>query len=135
MEGRRILVIDDQPSIRGVLQVALEESGADVWAAGDGQSALVILEAALPDLVLLDLVMPGIDGWEVVKRLKANPRTSHLPIILETSAQDYASYAAARKEGIAAFLGKPFRLNEVIETCRRVVEICEAAKLRFKVKV
>ena len=66
--------------------------------------------------------MPGIDGWEVVKRLKANPRTSHLPIILETSAQDYASYAAARKEGIAAFLGKPFRLNEVIETCRRVLD-------------
>jgi len=105
-----------------VLQVALEEAGADVWTAGDGPSALVILESALPDLVLLDLVMPGMDGWEVVRELKANHRTSHLPVILETSAQDYPSYAAARKEGIAAFLGKPFRLNEVIETCRRVVD-------------
>ncbi len=122
LQGRRILVIDDQPSIRGVLQVALEESGADVWTAGDGQSALVILESALPDLVLLDLVMPGMDGWEVLRRLKANHRTSHLPIVLETSAQDLPSYASARKEGIAAFLGKPFRINEVIETCRRVLD-------------
>jgi CheY-like chemotaxis protein len=122
LQGRRILIIDDQPSIRGVLQVALEEVGADVWTAGDGPSALVILESALPDLVLLDLVMPGMDGWEVVRRLKANHRTSHLPVILETSSQDYSSYAAARKEGIAAFLSKPFRLHEVIETCRRVVD-------------
>jgi CheY-like chemotaxis protein len=122
LQGRRILVIDDQPSIRGVLQVALEEAGADVWTAGDGSSALVILESALPDLILLDLVMPGMDGWEVVRQLKANYRTSRLPVILETSAQDYPSYAAARKEGIAAFLGKPFRLNEVIETCRRVLD-------------
>jgi CheY-like chemotaxis protein len=122
LQGRRILIIDDQPSIRGVLQVALEEAGGDVWTAGDGPSALVILESALPDIVLLDLVMPGMDGWEVLRRLKANHRTSHLPVILETSAQDYPSYATARKEGVAAFLGKPFRLNEVIETCRRVLD-------------
>lgn len=122
LQNRRILIIDDQPSIRGVLQVALEEAGADVWTAGDGPSALVILDSALPDLILLDLVMPGMDGWEVVRRLRTNHRTSHLPVILETSAQDYTSYAAARKEGIAAFLSKPFRLNEVIETCRRVLD-------------
>jgi CheY-like chemotaxis protein len=122
LQGRRILIVDDQPSIRGVLQVALEEAGADVWTAGDGASALVILESALPDLILLDLAMPVMDGWEVLRRLKANHRTAQLPVILETSAQDYASYATARKEGIAAFLSKPFRLHEVIETCRRVLD-------------
>jgi CheY-like chemotaxis protein len=120
--SRRILIVDDQPSMRGVLQVALEEAGADVWAAGDGPSALVILESALPDLILLDLVMPRMDGWEVLKRLKASPRTAKLPVVLETSVQDYASFASARREGVAAFLSKPFRLGELVETCRRILD-------------
>lgn len=114
--------MDDQPSIRGVLQVALEEVGADVWTAGDGASALVILESALPDLILLDLVMPQMDGWAVLKSLKASPRTAQIPVVLETSIQDYTSFAAARREGVAAFLSKPFMLNEVVETCRRILD-------------
>lgn len=122
LSGRRILVIDDQPSIRGILQLALEEAGADVWTAGDGQSALVILDSALPDLILLDLVMPGMDGWTVFKSLKTSHRTTQIPVVIETSARDYVSFAAARKEGVAAFLSKPFRLNEVIETCRRILD-------------
>jgi CheY-like chemotaxis protein len=122
LAASRILIVDDQPSIRGVLQVALEEAGADVWTAGDGPSALVILESALPDLILLDLVMPGMDGWEVLKALKASARTARLPVVLETSVHDYASYTNARREGVAAFLSKPFRLNEVIETCRRILD-------------
>ena len=105
-----------------MLQLALEEVGADVWTAGDGASALVILESALPDLILLDLVMPGMDGWEVLKSLKASPRTAKIPVVLETSIQDYTSYAAARREGVAAFLSKPFRLNEVVEICRRILD-------------
>lgn len=122
LASRRVLIVDDQPSIRGVLQVALEEAGADVWTAGDGPSALVILESALPDIILLDLVMPGMDGWAVLKALKAAPRTAKLPVVLETSVHDYTSYAAARREGVAAFLSKPFRLNEVVETCRRILD-------------
>lgn len=114
--------MDDQPSIRGVLQVALEEAGADVWTAGDGPSALVILESALPDIILLDLVMPGMDGWGVLKALKASPRTATIPVVLETSIHDLPSYTAARREGVAAFLSKPFRLNEVVETCRRILD-------------
>lgn len=122
LSSRRILIVDDQPSIRGVLQVALEEAGADVWTAGDGPSALVILESALPDIILLDVVMPGMDGWSVLKALKTSPRTATIPVVLETSIHDLPSYTAARREGVAAFLSKPFRLNEVIETCRRILD-------------
>jgi CheY-like chemotaxis protein len=114
--------VDDQPSIRGVLQVALEEAGGDVWTAGDGLSALVILDSALPDIILLDLAMPGMDGWSVLKALKASARTARIPVVFQTSTQDLQSYTAARREGVAAFLSKPFRLNEVVETCRRILD-------------
>jgi CheY-like chemotaxis protein len=121
LPGRRILIIDDQPSIRGVLQVALEEAGADVWTAGDGPSAMRLLESALPDLVLLDQSMPGMDGWAVIESLRALPRTAGIPIVLVTTAKDFSSFELARQLGVAAFVSKPFRLREVIETASRIL--------------
>jgi CheY-like chemotaxis protein len=122
LASQRILVIDDQPSIRGVLQVALEEAGADVWTAGDGESALLLLRASLPDAIVLDQAMPGMDGWAVIESLRAARRTSGIPVVLATSAQDLTSFDRARKLGIAAFVSKPFRLHEVIATIRRILD-------------
>lgn len=122
LSAQRILIIDDQPSIRGVLQVALEEAGADVWTAGDGPSAMLLLESALPDLVLLDQSMPGMDGWAVIESLRASARTAAIPIVLVTTARDFSSFELARNLGVAAFVSKPFRLHEVIQTARRILE-------------
>jgi len=121
LSGQRILIIDDQPSIRGVLQVALEEAGADVWTAGDGPSAMLLLESALPDLVLLDHSMPGMDGWAVIESLRATPRTAAIPVALVTTAKDFSSFELARRLGVAAFVSKPFRLHEVIATAGRIL--------------
>ena len=122
LEARKVLVVDDAESIRSVLQTALSEAGADVWLAEDGLAALHVLSDVLPDLILLDLVMPRLDGWGVIEELRRSPRTAKIPVILETSAEDYASFDRARRDGVAAFISKPFRLNEVIGTCRRVFE-------------
>lgn len=122
LAGNRILVVDDQPSIRGVLERALSEAGADVWTMPDGPSALRSVEHSLPDLILLDLVMPQMDGWAVIAALAAAHRTARVPVILETSAQDFSCFDRAKRQGVAAFISKPFRLSEVIETCRRVLE-------------
>jgi CheY-like chemotaxis protein len=122
LEGRRILVVDDQPSIRGILETALTEAGADVWCAGDGSTALAMLESASPELILLDLAMPGMSGWQVLESLSSTPRTAGIPVVLETSAEDFPSFQRARKHGVAAFVSKPFRLAEVVETCRRILE-------------
>ena len=122
LEGRKILVVDDQPSIRGILETALTEAGADVWCAADGSSALAMLESASPELILLDLAMPGMNGWQVLESLSSTPRTSGIPVVLETSAEDFPSFQRARKHGVAAFVSKPFRLAEVVETCRRILE-------------
>jgi CheY-like chemotaxis protein len=105
-----------------VLELALTEAGAVVSSAEDGAAALRVLERGLPDLILLDLAMPRMDGWQVLDRLAESTRTSTIPVILETSAEDFASFERARQRGVAAFISKPFRLHEVIETCRRILE-------------
>lgn len=117
----RILVVDDQSSIRGLLHVALTEAGADVSTAASGSDAIVMVGVAPPDLILLDLAMPGMTGWQVLEALKASRKTASIPVVLQTSAEDFASFDKARKLAVAAFVSKPFRLSEVVETCRRIL--------------
>ncbi|HVR69612.1 MAG TPA: response regulator [Vicinamibacteria bacterium] len=119
--GRRILVVDDQAPIRRLLEAGLADWGAEVWTALDGAAALHMLETLEPDLILLDLSMPAVTGWEVLEALRAS-RHAGVPVILETSADDFESFDRARKLGVAAFISKPFRLGEVVETCRRVLD-------------
>lgn len=119
---RRILVVDDQSSIRGVLEVALSEAGADVRTAPDGKAAIEMVRLGAPDLILLDLAMPGMSGWEVLEALQASKATAAIPVVLQTSAEDYSSYDRAKKLRVASFVNKPFRLSEVVETCRRILE-------------
>jgi CheY-like chemotaxis protein len=118
---RRILLVDDQPSIRDVLEVTLAGAGADVWSAASGEAALAALRDGIPDLIMLDLHMPGMTGWDVLRALKQSSHTANIPVILQSSARDLASFDEARKQGVAAFLSKPYRLNEALETCRRVL--------------
>jgi len=121
LTGHRILVVDDQASIRGLLHVALTEAGADVSTAANGADAIVLVGVSPPDLILLDLAMPGMTGWQVLEALKASRKTASIPVVLQTSAEDFASFDKARKLSVAAFVSKPFRLSEVVETCRRIL--------------
>lgn len=120
LAGRRILVVDDQDTVRNLLRVALTEAGAVVRTAADGQAALAAIKQEAPEIILLDLAMPGMDGWQVLQALSGSPDTARIPVVLETSAEDFASFSRARTQGVAAFISKPFRLSEVVETCRRI---------------
>jgi CheY-like chemotaxis protein len=122
LASRRILVVDDQPSIRRLLETGLRDAGAEVYTAADGGAALTLVESHAPELVLLDLTMPGVNGWEVLETLRATPRHVRLPVVLQTSADDFHSFERARRLDVAAFVSKPFRMGEVVETCRRVLE-------------
>lgn len=102
-----------------MLQRALADAGADVCVAPDGAAAVETAQRLSPDVILLDLGMPGMDGWAVIAALKA-AGTGHIPVVLQTSTEDFPSYERARREGVAAFLSKPFRLSQVIESCRRI---------------
>jgi two-component system response regulator (stage 0 sporulation protein F) len=122
LSGRKILVADDQPTVRAVLEEILTQAGAETWMAEDGQVVLQLIEKDSPDLIMLDLRMPGMDGWAVLDHLGSRSETRRIPVILETVAGDLESFEKAKRHGVAAFISKPFRLNEVVEMCRRVLE-------------
>jgi CheY-like chemotaxis protein len=115
------MIVDDESSILEMLEAALTGAGARVTTAVDGVTACVAIANDPPDLILLDLRMPGMDGWDLLERLAGTPSTAGIPVALETCAEDFVSFDKARREGIAAFISKPFKVADVVETCRRIL--------------
>jgi DNA-binding response OmpR family regulator len=115
---RRVLVVDDDPDILDALSEILEVEGYDVQRARNGREALQRLEQGLPDLVLLDLMMPVMDGWEFARSLAPGAR----PPIIVLSADRNVS-AKAKEIGALGWLAKPFELSELLEAVRSVVPV------------
>ncbi len=109
-----ILIVDDVPDNLAVLHDALDESGYTVLVATDGPSALSRAAHAQPDLILLDAVMPGMDGFEVARRLKADPRTAALPVVFMTGLTETEHVLAAFAAGGCDYVTKPIRVREVL---------------------
>lgn len=109
-----VLIVDDQPDNLALLNDALDESGHTVLVATGGASALERCAAAQPDVVLLDAVMPGLDGFEVARRLKADPATAHIPIVFMTGLAATEHVVAAFEAGGVDYVTKPIRPREVI---------------------
>jgi DNA-binding NarL/FixJ family response regulator len=109
-----VLIVDDVPDNLSVLHDALDESGYTVLVATHGAEAIERAESARPDVVLLDAVMPGLDGFEVARRLKALPTTAHIPIVFMTGLTDTEHVVAAFAAGGADYVTKPIRPREVM---------------------
>src|SRR3954447_9517938 len=109
-----VLIIDDVPDNLSVLHDALDESGYTVLVATGGEAALQRAAQALPDIVLLDAMMPGIDGFEVAKRLKASALTAHIPIIFMTGLTETEHLVAALEAGGVDYVTKPIKPKEVL---------------------
>ena len=109
-----VLIVDDVPDNLSVLHDALDESGYTVLVATGGEAALQRAEQALPDIVLLDAMMPGMDGFEVAKRLKASPKTAHIPIIFMTGLTETEHLVAALEAGGVDYVTKPIKPKEVL---------------------
>src|SRR5512146_1848025 len=115
MDSRRILVVDDEPQITRVLRTTLSAQGYDVRTADDGQSALEVLQAWTPDLVITDLAMPRMDGLELCKRLRS---ASQLPIVvLSVRGQDEIKVQAL-DAGADDYVTKPFSMTELLARVR-----------------
>lgn len=115
----RILVVDDEADVRQLLSRVLKDSGYDVDTACDGGEALAKLAESRPDLMLLDLMMPGVDGWGVLGELKKE--TSPPPVVLVTASADPNTFGRSVREGVAGYIAKPFRFRELLGTCERVL--------------
>ena len=109
-----VLIVDDVPDNLAVLHDALDESGYTVLVATYGEAALQRAAQALPDIVLLDAMMPGMDGFEVARRLKANAQTAHIPIIFMTGLTETEYLVAALEAGGVDYVTKPIKPKEVL---------------------
>ncbi|MCC5664090.1 hybrid sensor histidine kinase/response regulator [Nostoc sp. CHAB 5784] len=110
-----VLVVDDNPANLQVLSSFLDQSSFEVWAARSGEKALQRLENDdLPDLILLDVMMPGIDGFETCKQLKSNPRVQDIPVIFMTALSGTADKIKGLQLGAVDYITKPFQHEEVL---------------------
>ena len=116
MAGERILIVDDDPGVLEVMKDHLTFVGYDVTVAADGATALKVLVTMTPDLILLDLAMPGIDGIEVLRRVTA--KLPHIPVVVVTAFNDNKVAARAFEAAAADYVMKPFDLNTVERVVR-----------------
>ena len=121
--GARILLIDDEPDQNEMYRFALERAGFTVDEALDGADALTRARSMPPDLIVLDLRLPDIDGWEVCRALKADPHTSGIPVVILTAAPHPTLAERAQAAGCAAHLLKPCFPDELTQTIRRILSV------------
>ena len=115
----RILVVDDEADVRLLLSRILKDAGYQVETAHEGGEALAKIAERRPDLVLLDLMMPGVDGWGVLAELRKQP--SPPPVVLVTASADPGTFGRSVREGVAGYVAKPFRFRELLGSCARVL--------------
>ena len=109
----RVLVVEDEPAILELLRVNLVDAGYEVQAAADGETAQNLLKDSLPDLVLLDWMLPGISGLSLAKQLRGDPRTRELPLIMVTARSDEADKIAGLEAWVDDYVTKPFSPREL----------------------
>jgi len=109
-----VLIADDDRDILSLVRAVLERSGHEVVSAGDGAEALASVAERRPDLAVLDITMPQVDGLEVLRRLRADPATSDLPVILLSAQAQEADVSRGFAAGASAYVKKPFSPRELV---------------------
>jgi CheY-like chemotaxis protein len=122
MDGKTILIVDDEYDNRELIRTVAEEMiGCTAFLADNGEDALSLAFSHKPDLILLDLMIPGMDGFEVARRLKANPETTAIPIIAITALAQPEDRGRTFKAGCDDYIHKPFELDTLAGKIRKFV--------------
>ena len=119
--GEKVLVVDDEFEIRDVLSRFLTEEGYEIILASNGEEALELVERENPQVILLDIWMPGFSGIETCKKLKENEKTRFIPVIVATALWD--TYAEAVEAGAEDFVTKPFNLTELSHRVESILRV------------
>jgi CheY-like chemotaxis protein len=116
----RVLVVDDSDAIRELIVVNLELEGYDVRSAVDGLEALEVLAGWRPDVITLDVVMPRLDGFGTLARIRSDPATAEVPVVIVTARAQAADRARGNALGVDAYLAKPFEPAELVAVVGRL---------------
>jgi CheY-like chemotaxis protein len=119
----RVLVVEDDDVIRQLISVNLELEGFDVVPAVDGLDALEKVAEAMPDVITLDVMMPRLDGWATAERLRDNPDTAKVKIILLSARAQESDLLRGEQLGVDAYLTKPFDPDELIALIRQLADV------------
>lgn len=122
MTKKKILIVEDEDSLLKLESILLTSKGYDVQGVKDGRTALEAIEKNLPDLVLLDIMLPEIDGFEVCRRIKSDPKTKKIPVIMLTAKKSREDMARGEQVGADWYITKPFKSAMVIETIQRFTQ-------------
>lgn len=118
--NRRILVVDDEQEVVDLVRIMLEQEGCTILEANDGEQALARARSDLPDLIMLDVRMPRMDGMTTLRNLHADPVLADIPVIMLSVVTTYPDVRAALQQGAIAYLSKPFELREMV---RLVIDV------------
>jgi DNA-binding response OmpR family regulator len=118
---KRILVVDDEPDIVALIRLKLMREGFEVVEAHNGEAAIKMVTRSRPDLIILDIMMPGMNGWEVNERLKANPEYRDIPVIMLTALDELDEQFKSLQAGVRDYVTKPFNFDELVSSVRRVL--------------
>ncbi|MCP3939939.1 MAG: response regulator [Desulfobacteraceae bacterium] len=119
---KKILIVDDEPNIIVPLEFLMEQNNYDVRVANNGEQALEIISTYDPDLILLDIMLPGIDGYEVCQKIKKNPRFKHTKIIFLSAMARSIDIARGLKLAPNEYITKPFSTTDVVKKIKALLE-------------
>jgi excisionase family DNA binding protein len=121
--GPLVLVVDDDPGVRQVVRANLEAEGYTVREAGSADEGLTSLEEEPPDLLLLDVMMPEVDGWEMLRRVQERYGIGAIPVLVFSGIVEERTVADATARGARGFLGKPFDLQQLIDQAKQIAPV------------
>ena len=121
--GPLVLLVDDDEKVRELVRVNLEFEGYKVREAGSAEEGLSAIEEAKPDLVLLDVMMPQTDGWEMLKEIQEQYGAGAIPVVMFSGKVDEKTLAQASASGAQAFVGKPFDLQQLIDQTKQIAPV------------
>jgi DNA-binding response OmpR family regulator len=124
---KRVVIVDDEAIVCEALRLALEHDGFAATAVDDGRRALDVIHEQKPDLVVLDLYMPGVDGREIARALKSDPQTRQIRILLLTGSSEAVDVVTGLDAGAADYVAKPIGTEELIAKIRRMLGLPPAA--------
>lgn len=119
--AKRVYVVDDEPDVVGLLQTVLEHEGLEVEFATDGRVALAGILGSPPDLIILDLMMPGLDGFELLKLVRMDPRCEGVPVLIVSARTEQRDQLSSLQLGANAYLCKPFSPRDLVKQVQELL--------------